>query len=334
MDESSKAVVRSLREDELDEAHYIVGFAFSSFMGIKDWRDFQKDGSYPHCRFPYNKNFAAEYEGKLVGVIFAFDRGNLGIFGPLAVLPEYQGKGIAQLLVAAVVDYLEATLPRPRRLGLCTFAQSTKHIHLYGKFGYYPGQLICVMHGQTSSTPNTEVQFASYAKLFEGKNEEESAAVEKAFLDANRDLLNETVAKGLDGATEILAIRKYNYGDTIYLPAKEGEDGRMRIDGYASCQFGARTEADSVCAKVTFAAARDAESFDRLLKAVLEWARSRGAKKVEAGTNMGRRQAFRMMRSSGWMPQFNLVAMEKVVDEPEDSPGYDRPNVFAIDDWR
>lgn len=83
-----------------------------------------------------------------------------------------------------------------------------------------------------------------------------------------------------------------------------------------------------------FAAARDAESFERLLKAILDWARLRGAKKVEAGINMGRRKGFRIMRGSGWMPQFNLVAMEKVVDEPEDSPGYDRPDVFAIDDWR
>lgn len=86
MEHTDKPIIRSLREDELDEAHYIVGFAFSQFMGIPDWRDFQKDGSYPHCRFPYNKNFAAEYNGKLVGLIFAFDRGNLGIFGTQIIL--------------------------------------------------------------------------------------------------------------------------------------------------------------------------------------------------------------------------------------------------------
>lgn len=109
------------------------------------------------------------------------------------------------------------------------------------------------MQQPTPTTPLSDVQYACYSKLFEGKSEEESVEVEKAFLDANRALLEEKVAKGLDGELEIKAIRKYNFGETVYLPAKATtgeEDGKMRIDGYASCQFGPRTEANSICAKV------------------------------------------------------------------------------------
>jgi GNAT superfamily N-acetyltransferase len=62
--------------------------------------------------------------------------GAFGFFGPLTVLPEYWDQGVAQRLLKAT----NAVFDRwgVRRTGLFTFPQSTKHLGLYQKFGYWP----------------------------------------------------------------------------------------------------------------------------------------------------------------------------------------------------
>ena len=72
----------------------------------------------------------------VTGAVFSIARGTFGWFGPLAVSPEAQGRGVGQALIAACLAGL-----RERGVllvGLETFAESPFHVHLYSKFGFRP----------------------------------------------------------------------------------------------------------------------------------------------------------------------------------------------------
>jgi GNAT superfamily N-acetyltransferase len=74
--------------------------------------------------------------GRVVGANFSVLRGTLGWFGPLAVMPGEQGRGIAQRLVS---ECLRSADQRGARLmGLETLANSPQLIHLYQKLGFRP----------------------------------------------------------------------------------------------------------------------------------------------------------------------------------------------------
>jgi hypothetical protein len=51
--------------------------------------------------------------------------------------------------------------------------------------------------------------------------------------------------------------------------------------------------------------------------------------KIEAGVNLGRSQAYREMLRFGFRTQAQGVAMHR-----HDLPGYNRAEVYVVDDWR
>jgi predicted N-acetyltransferase YhbS len=73
---------------------------------------------------------------EVVGANFSVLRGTLGWFGPLAVRPEAQGRGIAQQLVTECLASAEKR--GVRLMGLETLANSPQHVHLYIKLGFRP----------------------------------------------------------------------------------------------------------------------------------------------------------------------------------------------------
>ena len=88
-------------------------------------------------------SFAAELDGELVGSNFATRWGSVGFFGPLSTRTDLWNRGIAQPLVKAVSDAFNEW--GISDAGLCTFPQSTKHLWLYQKFGFYPRYLTPIM---------------------------------------------------------------------------------------------------------------------------------------------------------------------------------------------
>jgi len=54
-----------------------------------------------------------------------------------------------------------------------------------------------------------------------------------------------------------------------------------------------------------------------------------GAKTLCAGVNLGRMEAYREMLQAGFRTKMHGVAMERDSD-----PGYNRSDVFVMDDWR
>ena len=79
---------------------------------------------------------------------------------------------------------------------------------------------------------------------------------------------------------------------------------------------------------IKFGAARSGEAFDRLLAACEAFAAARGIA-IEAGVSLAREDAYRRMRAHGYLPLRQGVAMQR----PHEV-GFNRPDVYAIDDWR
>lgn len=79
---------------------------------------------------------AAAGDGTLIGAVFCFVWDEVGWFGSLAVAPEWQGRGVGQLLTERATTYLQAQ--GCRRIGLETWPESPAMRYLYGKFGFQP----------------------------------------------------------------------------------------------------------------------------------------------------------------------------------------------------
>lgn len=76
--------------------------------------------------------YVARLNGRIIGTGRAIKDGNTTIVGRLAVLPEYQRKGVASQLIKAI----EAAYPETPRLEVFTSHTSLDNIALYEKHGY------------------------------------------------------------------------------------------------------------------------------------------------------------------------------------------------------
>src|SRR5687768_16839562 len=159
-------LVRPMREDDLEEADRIMRLAFGTFIGMPDPMKFMGDADYVHTRYRADPPaaLAAEIDGRVVGSNFALDWGSVGIFGPLTIHPDYWDKGVARLLLDRTMKIFEKW--GTKHTGLFTFAQSSKHVHLYQKYGFWPRYLTAIMSKQVEKvSENTAIEEINYSKL-------------------------------------------------------------------------------------------------------------------------------------------------------------------------
>ncbi len=300
--------VSPLEAAEVAEAWRICQVAFGTFLRVPDpLKAFgDRDLLGPRFHSGCAELLAARDGGRLIGSNVITRWGSFGFFGPLTVLPEYWDKGIAQSLLAETMRVFDRW--GVRHSGLFTFAESPKHIGLYQKFGYWPQYLTAVM----TKTPETGAGGAPL--LFSGADPLSRDRV----LRSARELTG-GISPGLDLTAEIESLFRQRLGDTVLLP--EGE-------GFALCHTGAASEGGSGLCYIKFGAAQSGEAFDRLLAACEAFAAARGIA-IEAGVNLAREDAYRRMRAHGYLPLRQGVAMQR----PHEA-GFNRPDVYAIDDWR
>ncbi len=315
-------VIRQLRADDLDEADRIFRVAFGTFLGLPDPTVFAGDTDYVRSRFRAAPEaaFAADVDGRLAGSVFAATWGTLGFFGPLSVRPDLWDRGVAQRLLEPVIAHFDAA--RVTHAGLFTFAQSAKHVGLYGKLGFHPRFLTAVMAKPLRADRVAPAADAPSAARFGALGE----ADRRAALAAARAIA-ETLHPGLDLAAEITATTRLGLGDTVVV-----DDGD-RPFGFAVCHVGPGTEAGSGTCYVKFGAVPDdldrERRFARLLDACEAFARDAGAATLTAGVNLARDRAYAMLRARGFRTIIQGVAMHR-----PNAPAYSRPEVFALDDWR
>jgi GNAT superfamily N-acetyltransferase len=314
------ANIRPLAEQDLSEAQRIVRHAFGTFLGVVDLENFWTDFDYVCGRFgaEHTAAFGADHDGVLAGVNFATNWGSVGFFGPLSVRPDLWNSGMAQPLVAAASDQFECW--NTHHAGLATFAHSTKHVWLYQKFGFYPRYLTAIMAVPASTTGGFLLPAeARYSAL--------SAEDRRQAEDASRAMADE-VYEGLDLRGEIRTVAARRLGDTLLL-----WEGGGRLAGFAVCHWGPASEAGPGCLYVKFGAVRPghraADRFAALLDAAGALANSVGMPNVTAGVNLAREEAYRQMLARGFRSRTQLVTMHR-----PNEPGYSRPGLFVLDDWR
>ncbi len=308
--------VRPMRESELPVVTDICRIAFATFLRMPDPQTFWADRDYTGTRWRANPGAAlvAEVDGALAGSNFATNWGSFAFFGPLTIRPELWDRGIAKHLLVSTMDLFDAW--GAREAGLFTFAQSAKHVGLYQKFGFWPRFLTAVMSKAVGEAG--PVAWTNYSALEES---EQSGA-----LKACRDL-TDSVFEGLDVSLEIASVQSQRLGDTVLIW------GADSLEAFAVCHCGERTEAGAGSCYVKFAAVRPGggadEALGRLLTACEELAGERGLRRSEAGVTLARSQAYRAMLRNGFRTDMQGVAMQR-----SDSAGFNRADVFVVDDWR
>jgi GNAT superfamily N-acetyltransferase len=319
MEKRPEATIRLLREEDLPVADRIMRLAFGTFLGLPDPLKFMGDADYVRTRWLADSSaaFGAEMAGELVGTNFAMRWGSVGFFGPLTIRPDLWDRGIAQQLLPPTMKLFEQW--GIQHAGLFTFASSTKHVRLYQKFGFWPRFLTALMELPIQTEPAPVPKgWARFSDL--------SVGDKQLCLLACRKLTN-SIYKGLDVEREIRAVDQQRLGDSV-LTWGGGE-----LTGFAVCHTGAGTEAGSGKCYIKFGAVRSgpnaAREFRRLLDACREFARSRGAGTLAAGVNLARLDAYRELLQAEFRTTSQGVAMERNGDA-----GYNRPDVFLIDDWR
>lgn len=309
--------IRPLRASELADADRIFRQAFGTFLGLPDPMAFMGDADLvtPRWRTAPNATLGAFRGNELVGSNFLAHWGSFGFFGPLTVVPELWGSGIAKQLLAATVDRFEQK--HTRHVALFTFPHSPIHLGLYQKFGFRPHYLT-VVQTHTPALDSGAASWTSWSSLPDTVHEDWAARCRT---------LTETIYPGLDVQGEIDAVNTQKLGDTVLIH----QDGQL--SGFAICHVGAGTEAGSNTAYVKFGAVQPggdaARRFKQLLCAIDALARDRGVDQVVAGVNTARTEACGILHNHGFKTALIGVAMQR-----PNEPGYNRPDCFVMDDLR
>lgn len=321
MSSNESIQVGPLKENEIQEADRVVRLAFGTFLGLPNPLDFMGDRNFmtPRWRSPHVKVIAAREGGRLIGSNVLTRWGSFGFFGPLTVLPAYWGRGVAQRLLKATMEVFDRW--GVRRTGLFTFPQSTKHVGLYQKFGYWPGYLTAVMQWTPAANPATREDGADTLSLLSATRKAQRAQA----MEACRKL-TDRIDKGLDLTGEMQAALRQGNGDVVLTHT------RGTLDGFAVCLNGPGSEGGEKTCYVKFGAARGgrgaAERFDRLLHACEAFASARGVT-IEAGVNLARTAAHQRLHARGYRVAMHGVAMQRPHKD-----GFNRADAYVIDDWR
>jgi GNAT superfamily N-acetyltransferase len=309
--------VRPLREGDLPAADHIMRLAFGTFIGLPEPAAFMGDASYVRTRWLADPAaaFAAEVGGELIGSNFATDWGSVGFFGPLTIRPDFWDRGVGKRLMEPVMESFAKW--GTRHAGLFTFAHSQKHVGLYQRFGFWPRFLTAIMSKSVEPTKGGPRR-TRFSEVPAGERD--------GVLSACRELTG-AVYEGLDVGREIRAVAAQELGDTILVWDGGG------LAGLAVCHVGPGTEAGSGACYIKFGAARPGpnagQDFNRLIDACEELASARGVSRLVAGVNTARHEAYRQMLARGFRTDIQGVAMSR-----PNEPGYNRPGVYLIDDWR
>jgi GNAT superfamily N-acetyltransferase len=314
--EKGTTSVRQLHEDDLATADRIMRLAFGTFMGAVDPASSMGDASYVRTRWKADPAaaFAVELHKEVAGSNFAANWGSVGFVGPLTIRPDLWDKGLAKRLMEPVMHCFDKW--QNRHVGLFTFAHSPKHLGLYQKFGFFPRFLTALLAKpvQASGHGSTWTKFS------------DSSDGADSLLEACRDA-TDAIFAGLDTTREIQAVADQELGDTVLLW------NESKLSGFAVCHCGAGTEAGSGVCYVKFGAVHPGNAaerdFNRLLYACEEFAATQGASRLLLGINTAREKAYRQVLARGFRVDFLGLSMAK----PNET-GYNRPDVYLIDDWR
>jgi GNAT superfamily N-acetyltransferase len=311
------AILRPMREDDLPEADWIFRRAFGTHFRLADPMTAFGDADYVYSRWRASaeNTVAAELDGRLIGSNFVARWGSVAFFGPLTVDPTAWDKGVGKQLVAAAVERFDDWNVAHR--GLFTFPESPKHISLYRGFGFWPRFLTGLMSRAIDAALAGSV-YRRWSKITADNRENTRLQCWS---------ITNAIYVGLNVSSEIEAVSRFSLGDTILVGPSD------RIEAFAVCHCGPRTEAGSGVCYVKFAAVRPGpvapDTFRSLLTACEHFAMATGCQRVVCGMNYGRHEAMNILVGMGYRTDALGVTMHG-----NSAEGYSQPGRFVVDDWR
>ena len=262
---------------------------------------------------------AAEVAGEVVGSIGVTCWGSVGWFGPLSIRPDLWDRGIGQQLFGSSIEMSDAW--GVTQACFFTFAHSPKNVGFFQKFNFWPRFLTAIM-SKPVRTQECRVQWSERMVQYSSLTPNEQATS----LQACRTL-TDTIYPGLDVGGEIEFIHKQALGDTVLF-----WNGKQLV-GLAVCQLGNSTEAGAQKCYVRFGTVRSGvgaeERFDQLLTACESVAGDKGKKRIVVGVNVACHETYRFLLARGFRTTLQGVSMHR-----NNEPGYSRPGIYVIDDWR
>jgi GNAT superfamily N-acetyltransferase len=308
--------IRTLDEGGLPEASSILRRAFATHFGTTP-DTFWIDRDFVTGRWMTDPSlaFGAWIEDCFVGSSLGANWGSLGVFGPISTHPDTWNRGAARYLIPPVLERLSAL--GARHMALFTFAESTKHLALYQKFGFWPRFLAAIMTRSVAGG-DTLIESTRFSIVV--------GAEQANWLAACRELTTE-VRDGLDLTAELRTAQSHGHGDTVFLT--EGS----RVDAVAHCEYGPKSPAGAGSCLVRFAAVRPGPAcemrFAQLLNACDRLAANEGLKQVVACVNASRPKAYRHLLSMGFSVQRHGVTMHRPNED-----AYNHTASYILDDLR
>ena len=313
--------IRPLTEQDLPEARRILSLAFGTVLGVSEPEKFRTalDFIGMRCRADHSAAFAAEVNGEVVGSTAATCWGSVGLLGPLSIRPDLWDQGIGQQLFGSSVEMLDRWSVTDA--SFFTFADSPKNVGFFQKFDFWPRFLTAIMSKPIQAQERREQwseQMVRYSSL--RPNEQATS------LQACRTL-TDTIYPGLDVVGEIRFIDEQAHGDTVLLWRG------TQLVGLAVCQWKTGMNAESEKCYVRFGTVLSGvgaeERFDQLLTACESVAVAEGMSSISAGVDMERHEAYRFLLARGFRTTLQGVAIHR-----GNEPGFSRPGIYLIDDWR
>ena len=306
-----------LEERDIEAADRVFRLAFGTALGLPDPLAFATGADWVRGRWHADPSaaFKATAAGELVGSAFAARRGSVAILGPLTVHPDYWDRGVGRRL-------WEARMPLLARWGTTHAGLFTrpvpKNLHLYGQFGFRPGEPIELTARELASPGPAVVEWQALSGLPPSDRED-------AIDECRR--LADAIYPGLDLGGEIHSASARGVGETVLVR------GRGRLDGFAVCHRGEGSAAGPGACNVKFAAARPGRGgrarLARLLDACEELAAGRGLARLVAAVDVARSEARGLLLERGHTILVAGLALHRPAP-----PGYSRPGTHVLDEWR
>ena len=259
--------------------------------------------------------------GEIIGVALASVWGDIAVFGPLAVHPDHQRKGIARQLMDSTLKDLKAE--GIKKVGLFTFPGSEAHEDLYIKtFGFEKKNLNPV-RGKTAEKKElpSENSVVLYSQLGTEERDEilQKAKTLTAKLDSNLSLSNEI--KSTTG----------KWSETLFVLNEE-----KSICGLAICHYGEGSEAGDKTLLIKFGMGDpDMPGTDNLLLTACEnLTVEKGMTTINAGIDASIEDERKILEENGFDIEClaGVIMIKDLTGNGDTSFNSDRHPAFY--DWR
>lgn len=225
--------------------------------------------------------------GDIIGVALSSVWGDIAVFGPLAVHPNHQRKGIARVLMDSSLKELKAE--GIKKVGLFTFPGSEAHEDLYIKTFGFDKKNLNPVRGKTAEKKElpSENSVVLYSQLGTEERDDvlQKAKVLTAKLDSHLSLSNEI--KSTTG----------KFSETLFVLNKENS-----ICALAVCHYGNGSEAGNKTLLIKFGMGDpDMPGTDKMLLAACEnLALEKGMTTVHAGIDASVESERKILEENGF----------------------------------